>query len=133
MTSVIFKRIQHAGVTVLDYQFYRIFTILVLSSVAICYQRQDPFSMVPPRKRCTMLLLILFALTAVFIFYAALAMAPLTIINVIIKLDSFIVLVLGYFINKEAISPSILAGMVICFLCIVAMTLGARKEDNQDK
>ena len=37
MTSVIFKQIQHAGVTVLDYQFYRIFTILVLSTVVICF------------------------------------------------------------------------------------------------
>ena len=89
--------------------------------------------MIPPRKRCTMLLLILFAMTAVFIFYAALAMAPLTIINVIIKLDSFIVLVLGYLINKEAISPSILAGMVICFACIVMMTLSAKKEDEEDR
>ena len=37
MTSVIFKQIQHAGVTVLDYQFYRIFTILDLSTVVICF------------------------------------------------------------------------------------------------
>ena len=79
-----------------------------------------------------MLVLIIFALMAVFIFYAALVYAPLTIINVIIKLDSFIVLVLGYLINNEKLNLNIVVGMVICFVCIVAMTLSARNESKEE-
>ena len=132
MTSVIFKQLKHAGVTVLDYQFYRIFTIFVLSAIVVSCRQQNPFGKIPQGRQCTMLLLIIFALTAVFIFYAALAMAPLTIINVIIKLDSFIVLVLGYCINNEKINPSIVVSMIICFASILAMTLSAKKETNEE-
>ena len=70
--------------------------------------------------------MIIFALAAVFIFYAALAMAPLTIINVIIKLDCFIVLVLGFLITGEPIIPIEAVGMFICFGAIVAMTLSEK-------
>ena len=79
-----------------------------------------------------MLVLIIFALMAVFIFYAALIYAPLTIINVIIKLDSFLVLVLGYLINKEKLNLNVVVGMIICFVSIVAMSLSARKESKEE-
>ena len=132
MTSVIFKKIQNAGVTVLDYQFYRIFTIFLLSSIAVCYSKRNPFESIPQKRQCTMLVLIIFALMAVFIFYAALVYAPLTIINVIIKLDSFLVLVLGYLINNEKLNLNIVVGMIVCFVSIVAMSLSARKESKEE-
>ena len=72
-----------------------------------------------------LLTIILFGLTAVFIFYAALALAPLTIINVIVKLDCFIVLVFGYLINREQLICVEVVGMCICFGAIVAMARSA--------
>ena len=56
-------------------------------------------------------------------------MAPLTIVNTIIKLDSFIVLILGYVINREALIPVEVIGMLICFSTIAAMTFSQKKED----
>ena len=75
--------------------------------------------------------MIIFALAAVFIFYAALALAPLTIINVIVKLDSFIVLVLAFLINREPIIPIEALGMFICFGAIVAMAISSEKDHKE--
>ena len=77
--------------------------------------------------------LIIFALAAVFIFYAALAMAPLTIINSIIKLDSFIVLILGFLINREPIIPIEAIGMFICFGAILAMTFSEKESKSEEE
>ena len=58
-------------------------------------------------------------------------MAPLTIVNTIIKLDSFIVLILGYVINREALIPVEVIGMFICFSTIAAMTFSQKKEPTE--
>ena len=48
----------------------------------------------------------------------------------IIKLDSFIVLVLGFLINREPFVLLEVLGMLICFGAILAMALSAAKESE---
>ena len=130
ITSVIFKQVQQQGVSVIDYQFFRSFTILVLAAIALCIEQRNPVREFPSQFKWTLLTIIIFGLAAVFIFYAALALAPLIIINVIIKLDSFIVLVLGFLINREPFVLLEVLGMLICFGAILAMALSAAKESE---
>ena len=59
---------------------------------------------------------------AFLLYYAALYMAPLTLLVVCAKLDAFFVLILAYLVNREAIVPRELVGIVICFGSVIAIT-----------
>ena len=60
---------------------------------------------------------------AFLLYYAALSMAPLTLLVVCAKLDSFFVLILAYLINREEIVPLELLGILICFGSVIVITL----------
>ena len=129
-TSVIWKHLAEEGVNVIDFNFFRNFTIFCLATIALIIGNHHPIREFPSDQKYRLLLLVLCGLGAVILFYAAVAIAPLTIVNTIIKLDSFIVLILGYLINREALIPVEVIGMFICFSAIAAMTFSAKKTTD---
>lgn len=122
VTSVIWKQLSEEGVDVIDFNFFRNFTIFVLATLAITVAKHNPVTEFPSEHKCRLCALIICGLLAVILFYAAVSMAPLTIVNTIIKLDSFIVLILGYLINREALIPIEVIGLLIVFSAIACMT-----------
>ena len=52
---------------------------------------------------------------AFFLYYAALYMAPLTILVICVKTDAFFVVILGYIVNREKITLMELIGIFVCF------------------
>ena len=50
-------------------------------------------------------------------------MAPLTLLVVCAKLDSFFVLILAYLINREVIVPLEILGILICFGSVIVITM----------
>ena len=51
---------------------------------------------------------------------------------VVINLAPFWTAVLAYFINKEAITIFEIVSMLVCFMCVVGLTLSST-EDNKDE
>ena len=65
-----------------------------------------------------------------FLFYYAISIAPMTVIYVIAKIDVFVVLILGYFINGEKMVPVQVLGMVIVLITVFIMNSTAKSKDG---
>ena len=101
ITSSIFKHVSQLGVSVVDYQFWSNVTMIVLAGAMIAVEGRNPLKAIPTDEPMVFLARLIFGQLGLFLYFYALTMAPMTLINVVVKTDAFFVFIFAYFVNGE--------------------------------
>ena len=101
----------------------------MLATITILIEKRHPIREFPTDFKLTLWIRVCLGQIAYLLFYTAVAMVPLTLINVISKLEAFFVFILGYLINGERIVPIEVLGILICFGTVVVLSMTDNEED----
>ena len=116
----------------IDYQLWRNVTLFILSSISVLIEGRNPISEFPTMQKKTLFTRILLGQAQFFLYYCAISFAPLAVISIITKIDSFLICILGFIINGEQVVPIELLGMCICFGAIFLIGKSQPKVEDAD-
>ena len=127
--SFLFKRAIATGVAVLDYQIIRNLSLIFVFSAISFFVGLKPLTRdFPHELKYTLFWRMVTGQAAFFIFNFCLTLIPLTYVIIIISTSGFWVSLLAWLLYKEQLILLEIAGLVICFIAVVVITLNGSKN-----
>jgi drug/metabolite transporter (DMT)-like permease len=103
----------------------------MFSIPALIIAKKVPFRDEPKGSTKFMISRLCFGITTTTFTMWAATYIPLALSAVVINLAPFWTAVLAYFINKEAITIAEIVSMLVCFLCVVGLTLSSKESEDE--
>jgi drug/metabolite transporter (DMT)-like permease len=116
------------GLNVLDFMLTRQILFFMFSIPALIIAKKVPFRDEPTGSIKFMIFRLCFGITTTAFTMWAVTYIPIALSTVVINLAPFWTAVLAFFINKEAITLVEIVCMIVCFLCVVGLTLSHQED-----
>ena len=129
--SIFFKRAMASGATLLDFFLCRNISMLIVTTFFCKMQGIEPLGKDFPRNlKWTILARCFTGQMGFFLFNLCLALIPMTYVIIIFQTSGFWASLLARVLFAEPMTPLDIMGLVICFGCVVTITLAGTKDET---